>query len=304
MAGKSSQINYYEILGVTRESNEKEIIKSYRKKALLCHPDKNPDNPKAADLFHELSEALKVLTDKKAKAAYDAVLKAKELARLRTQALDAKRKKFKQDLEAREASASQEKEDGAKAKHDLEEEIRRLREEGSKLLKEEQEFIRTQLAKERKEKIEENITPKLKVKWKVYKGDHDNGGYNEVVLRDLFEKYGNVIDVLISAKKNGLGIIEFQKSSQALIAMEFEHGFTENPLKISWLQGEKKTVNKEQKSNAEMGARVKQTATTFKGFTRPINNPEESGVEDFESMVLMRMKMAQKNKDKAKNTAP
>ena len=45
--------------------------------------------------------------------------------------------------------------------------------------------------------------------------------------------------------------------------MEFEHGFAENPLKISWLQGEK-TANKEQLSNAEMEARVKQTTTTFK----------------------------------------
>ena len=50
----------------------------------------------SAELFHELSKALEVLTDPKAKAAYDAVLKAKERARLRTQALDAKRKKFKQ----------------------------------------------------------------------------------------------------------------------------------------------------------------------------------------------------------------
>lgn len=50
----------------------------------------------AVELFHELCKALEVLTDPKAKAAYDAVLKAKEQARLRTQALDAKRKKFKQ----------------------------------------------------------------------------------------------------------------------------------------------------------------------------------------------------------------
>ena len=52
----------------------------------------------AVDLFHELSKALEVLSDPKAKAAYDAVLKAKERVRLRTQALDAKRKKFKQGI--------------------------------------------------------------------------------------------------------------------------------------------------------------------------------------------------------------
>ena len=52
----------------------------------------------AVELFHELSKALEVLSDPKARAAYDAVLKAKERARLRTQALDAKRKKFKQGV--------------------------------------------------------------------------------------------------------------------------------------------------------------------------------------------------------------
>ena len=75
-----------------------QITKAYRKKALKCHPDKNPDDPAAVELFHELSKALEVLTDLKAKAAYDAVLKAKERARLRTQALGAKRKKFKQGI--------------------------------------------------------------------------------------------------------------------------------------------------------------------------------------------------------------
>lgn len=48
-----------------------------------------------AALFHKLSKALEVLSDPKAKAAFDAVLKAKERAKLRTHALDAKRKKFK-----------------------------------------------------------------------------------------------------------------------------------------------------------------------------------------------------------------
>jgi DnaJ-class molecular chaperone len=46
-------------------------------------------------LFHELTKALEVLTDPKSRAALDASLKAKERQRLRNQALDTKRKKFK-----------------------------------------------------------------------------------------------------------------------------------------------------------------------------------------------------------------
>ena len=86
------EVNYYHLLGVEQDASEKDIIKGYRKKALTCHPDKNPDNPKAAQLFIELSEALAILTDATARSAFDKVLKAKEAARQRTLAFDAKRK--------------------------------------------------------------------------------------------------------------------------------------------------------------------------------------------------------------------
>jgi len=45
------------------------VKKAYRKKALVCHPDKNPDNPKAAELFHQLSKALEILTDESARVS-------------------------------------------------------------------------------------------------------------------------------------------------------------------------------------------------------------------------------------------
>nr|CAD7599830.1 unnamed protein product [Timema genevievae] len=44
-----------------------QVKKAYRKKALTCHPDKNPDNPRAGELFHQLSRALEVLTDELAR---------------------------------------------------------------------------------------------------------------------------------------------------------------------------------------------------------------------------------------------
>ena len=48
-----------------------------------------------ADIFIQVAEAFKILTDPAAKAAFDKVLKAKEKAKLRTQAYDVKRRKFK-----------------------------------------------------------------------------------------------------------------------------------------------------------------------------------------------------------------
>lgn len=48
---------------------------AYRKLALVKHPDKNPDNPRAADEFAELQKAYDLLLDKEARAALDALVK-------------------------------------------------------------------------------------------------------------------------------------------------------------------------------------------------------------------------------------
>ena len=54
-------LDLYELLGVEVVADAKTIKKAYRKKALTCHPDKNPDDKKAIELFHQLSGKLKAL---------------------------------------------------------------------------------------------------------------------------------------------------------------------------------------------------------------------------------------------------
>jgi molecular chaperone DnaJ len=63
--------DYYEVLGVTRESSEQEIKSAYRKLALQYHPDRNPNNPDAEEKFKECSEAYAILADGEKRAAYD-----------------------------------------------------------------------------------------------------------------------------------------------------------------------------------------------------------------------------------------
>lgn len=62
---------YYEILGVSKEASADEIRKAYRKLAFKYHPDKNPDDKKAAKKFQDISDAYGVLHDTKKRTAYD-----------------------------------------------------------------------------------------------------------------------------------------------------------------------------------------------------------------------------------------
>jgi len=63
--------DYYEVLGIDRNSSEDEIKKSYRKLAIKYHPDKNPGDKTAEEKFKEIGEAYEALSDPQTRAAYD-----------------------------------------------------------------------------------------------------------------------------------------------------------------------------------------------------------------------------------------
>lgn len=66
-----SKRDYYEILGINKGAAEADIKKAYRRIAMKNHPDRNPDNEKAEEIFKEATEAYEVLSNKEKKAAYD-----------------------------------------------------------------------------------------------------------------------------------------------------------------------------------------------------------------------------------------
>lgn len=62
--------DYYEVLGVTKESTDTEIKKAYKKLALQLHPDKNKA-PGSAEAFKAIGNAVAVLTDQDKRKSYD-----------------------------------------------------------------------------------------------------------------------------------------------------------------------------------------------------------------------------------------
>lgn len=63
--------DYYQILGVARDADEKQIKAAYRKKARQHHPDVNKGDASAEERFKELNEAYEVLKDPEKRSRYD-----------------------------------------------------------------------------------------------------------------------------------------------------------------------------------------------------------------------------------------
>jgi len=63
--------DYYDILGINKNSDEAAIKKAYRGLAMECHPDRNPDDIHAAEKMKEINEAYAVLSDRNKRGLYD-----------------------------------------------------------------------------------------------------------------------------------------------------------------------------------------------------------------------------------------
>src|SRR3954467_2991164 len=64
-------LDLYQRLGLKRGASEAEIKKAYRSLAKQLHPDRNTDNPKAAERFAKVTQAYDLLSDKDKRARYD-----------------------------------------------------------------------------------------------------------------------------------------------------------------------------------------------------------------------------------------
>lgn len=302
-------MDLYEMLGVEHQAPLAEIKRAYRKKALTCHPDKNPDNPRAAELFRELSKALEILTDTKARAAYDKVITARKQAAERVKEFDVKRKKLKEDLEAREEAYKRSLDPTYNTKSDeerLKAEIERLQKEGSKQVEEEIAFVQRQIWKQFHSSEDSNIEDfRIKIRWKAQKDDPTNGGYNHDNLHRIFSKYGDIAALVVSSTKKGRAIVEFGNKSAAETALLIEIGLVENPLILRGLWDTTKHSTTTKSTNSSIGqpfsvnTPLKSKISSSLSFaSAPDIFTQQATMSDaeFESSVLSNLRRAEKRK--------
>ncbi|XP_060873158.1 dnaJ homolog subfamily C member 17-like [Metopolophium dirhodum] len=205
-------LDLYGILEIQQSATEKEIKAAYRKKALQCHPDKNPNNPKAAQLFLQLSKVLTILTDTAARLDYDKLVNAKNAAKLLEQESHLDLVKYINDI--------MKKRNELLVKRDTDE--RNFKKKLDRLRKESD--LRQQETE--KEKIGSFI---LKLKWKK------KGVYNKAKLTSLFSKYGDELSVVVLQNKKPMGFVKFKSKTSAINAKNKEVGLDGCPLIVSFL---------------------------------------------------------------------
>ncbi len=68
-----TQLDYYQILGVDKDADAKQIKEAYRGLAFTYHPDRNSASPDSADMMKKINEAYAVLSNAEKRTAYDAM---------------------------------------------------------------------------------------------------------------------------------------------------------------------------------------------------------------------------------------
>ncbi|KAG0718615.1 DnaJ subfamily C member 17 [Chionoecetes opilio] len=252
------QLDIYDLLGLSIGAEESEIKKAYRKKALKCHPDKNPDNPDAAAEFDQLQKILEVLLDAGTRRAYDKLLKGRKAAKIRAQAADAKTQKLRSDLEARERQAQDPR---LSEEERFRRELKRLEEEGRKLIEEELERVNRDVEEElrgrkrapggKSEEPQPSAAPctKIRVRWTA---SEDWPGYAEEDIHRLFHKWGDINALVMKQKsKKGTALIDYKTKQGADMAVQFEKGLLGKPLEVTRVTAEPKKPDKKKTTKEE-----------------------------------------------------
>lgn len=238
-------VDHYAVLGLpTGEEgaklSEKEIKKAYRSKAKELHPDKRPDDPNAHDNFQRVQTSYEILKDGKARVGFDDSLRVQHVKLRRQSQQNTKRRKMMSDLEERERAAfasDSRKFEEEQISRKFEEEVAGIRamcankaatpaastvKKGTPMA-EESSTSGSQDGGLDKEKV-------LKVSWDRVGGED----YSAQRLRELFQEFGEVEDVVISfsANKKGSALVVMASKDAVITATRSVLGDFKNPLLV------------------------------------------------------------------------
>ncbi|KAL3843338.1 hypothetical protein ACJIZ3_000741 [Penstemon smallii] len=231
-------VDHYVFLGLPSGEegarlSEQEINKAYRSKARELHPDKRPDDPNAHANFVKLQTSYEVLKNEKARKLFDDLLQMKREKLQRQGQQDSKRRKMMSDLEERERSAFSvdpttiARQEEERIYRKLKEEIARIR----TMCTNKTAAGTTPSKRDTSEKEKGNVLDKakvLKVSWEKIGED-----YTAQRLREIFEKFGVVEDVVIkSTKKKGSALVVMASKDAAVTATGNVLGDLSNPLLV------------------------------------------------------------------------
>ncbi|KAG5300815.1 cell cycle control protein [Histoplasma ohiense] len=185
----ASSHDFYALLSLPPTAAEAEIRRAYRRTALKYHPDKLT-NPTSADIdkFHLLQIAYDVLSDPSIRQLYDNAREARERKKRETEMLEGVRRKMKEDLEARERGVKRTwtgvpmqgnlgVDDNAEEK--LEQEIKRLAEDGRRRRREKEELLRREVLEE-EERLELEKGERERAAQRESRARHPNVGGTSV----------------------------------------------------------------------------------------------------------------------------
>ena len=144
----TSDADFYDLLGVTFETSQKDIDRAWRRTALKYHPDKVGNDPVAKEKFHLAQIGYDLLSDPASKALYDNARTARLQRKRQNELFEGRRRQMKDDLEARERGVKRPREEEEGAEEKLEREIRRLAEDGKRRRKEREDALRKEIQKE------------------------------------------------------------------------------------------------------------------------------------------------------------